>query len=191
MVCSSNLTAAGHVVDLAAIMDHAVVAEALTEEYQRPKRLTSDGRAQNIQAVTDVSLLIPRGELIGLLGLNGAGKTTPLKMLFTPIKPSTGSASVGGMDLWNARAIRTMTGLVVSDERSFYWRLSVRRNLQFFAALHGLYGRRAWLRIDASLGHVGLEDRAVLPLLPVCQTSSVTFTIRLVCFPNGRRTSRG
>jgi ABC-2 type transport system ATP-binding protein len=81
-------------------------------------------------------------------------------MLCALILPSSGSAKIAGHDLAAARAIRAAVGLVVSDDRSFYWRLSARRNLAFFAAMHGLYGRAASERIDQVLTDVDLLDVA-------------------------------
>jgi len=117
-------------------------------------------RGEMVTAVSNISFVIPEGELFGLLGPNGAGKTTLVKMLCTLILPSAGTATIAGHDLANAAAIRARAGLVVSDDRSFYWRLSARRNLAFFAAMHGLYGRVADKRIDEVLTAVNLSDVA-------------------------------
>ncbi|MFN2137109.1 MAG: ABC transporter ATP-binding protein [Candidatus Promineifilaceae bacterium] len=114
---------------------------------------------ERIAAVRSVSLVIPEGEFFGLLGPNGAGKTTLVKMLCTLILPDSGGARIAGIDLANDRAIRAVTGLVVSDERSFYWRLTVRQNLAFFATLFGLSGKAADQRIDQVLADVNLSDR--------------------------------
>lgn len=140
-------------------METAVHTEGLTKIYSRSGLWQRHRREESVTAVSDVSLSIQNGELFGLLGPNGAGKTTLVKMLCTLILPTAGSATVAGIDLRNDRAIRSVTGLVVSDERSFYWRLSAKRNLQFFAALHGLYGRAASERICRVLRAVNLEDR--------------------------------
>ena len=140
-------------------MDTAVTTHHLTKIYEKQEgwRLA---RAVPVTAVTDVTLTIPHGELFGLLGPNGAGKTTLVKMLCTLIAPSSGSATIAGHDLRQAGAIRAAVGLVVSDERSFYWRLSARRNLEFFAAMYGLYGRFAHTRIEQVLRDVDLLDVA-------------------------------
>lgn len=140
-------------------MELAVHTENLTKTYSRSGFLRRSHPQQSVTAVSNVSLSIPTGELFGLLGPNGAGKTTLVKILCTLILPSSGSATVAGIDLKNDRAIRAVTGLVVSDERSFYWRLSIQRNLEFFAALHGLYGSAASERISSVLEAVNLSDR--------------------------------
>jgi ABC-2 type transport system ATP-binding protein len=110
-------------------------------------------------AVDQVSLQIGEGELFGLLGANGAGKTTLIKILCTLILPSEGRAVIAGRDVVNeAKAIRPLIGLVNTEERSFFWRLSGRQNLEFFASLHGLHGARAGDRITELLKLVGLIE---------------------------------
>jgi ABC-2 type transport system ATP-binding protein len=140
-------------------MNWAIETESLTKWYTPTPGWTGRDGAR-VTAVTDISLTIPRGQRFGLLGPNGAGKTTLTKMLCTLVLPSRGQATVAGYPLGQSGAIRAAVGLVVSDARSFYWRLSARRNLDFFAAMHGLYGRTARQRIDEVLKAVDLEDVA-------------------------------
>jgi ABC-2 type transport system ATP-binding protein len=117
-------------------------------------------RQRPTTAVSDVSLAVPAGQIFGLLGPNGAGKTTLTKLLCTLIRPTSGRATVAGIPLEQGQAIRRVAGLVVTDERSFYWRLSGRRNLEFFAAMHGLYHEAARRRIDEMLLAVNMRDDA-------------------------------
>jgi len=118
-------------------------------------------RREDLTAVDSVTLQIQKGELFGLLGPNGAGKTTLVKMLCTLILPSEGRALVCGKDVVaEATAIKPAIGLIDCQERSFFWRLSGRRNLQFFAALHGLHGAQADRRIAELLELVGLSAHA-------------------------------
>ncbi|MEJ2748263.1 MAG: ABC transporter ATP-binding protein [Anaerolineae bacterium] len=139
---------------------NAIEARHLSKQFDKPQGWRRLARMTPVTAVSDLSLAIPEGELFGLLGPNGAGKTTLVKMLCTLILPSSGGVTVAGHDLAEAGAIRAAVGLVVSDDRSFYWRLSARRNLVFFAAMHGLYGRAAAERIDQVLADVDLLDVA-------------------------------
>ena len=140
--------------------DYAVQTTQLTKTYPPRKGWRRVQRGSGTQAVRGIDLAVREGELFGLLGPNGAGKTTLVKMLCTLVLPTSGQAMVGGVSLHNERAIKTQVGLVVTDERSFYWRLSARRNLQFFAAMHGLHGAEAHWRVDEVLDAVGLLDRA-------------------------------
>ncbi len=133
---------------------NAIEAHDLTKVYEKSGGWRRAG--ETVTAVSNLSLSIPPGELFGLLGPNGAGKTTLVKMLCTLILPSSGAAAIAGHDLSDAGAIRAAVGLAASDDRSFYWRLSARRNLAFFAAMYGLNGRSAAQRINQVLDAVDL-----------------------------------
>ncbi|MFC1878490.1 ABC transporter ATP-binding protein/permease [Chloroflexota bacterium] len=110
--------------------------------------------------VNQVSLNIRPGELFGLLGPNGAGKTTFIKILCSLIIPTYGSARVNGYDLHQENAIRSSVGLLTSNERSFFWRLSAHQNLEFFARLYGLGKEEAKEQIEFALSQVGLKQVA-------------------------------
>jgi ABC-2 type transport system ATP-binding protein len=142
------------------IMNTAVQINKLTKVYENPGAWRFRAKIEPLTAVENVTFSVNKGELFGLLGPNGAGKTTLVKMLCTLILPSSGSATVAGFDLANEQGIRAATGLVVSDERSFFWRLSVQRNLDFFAAMYGLHGQKSRERTHSVLQDVNLLDRA-------------------------------
>jgi ABC-2 type transport system ATP-binding protein len=111
-----------------------VKRRSLREIVLRPFRA-----AERVVALQDVTFEVRPGEIFGLLGANGAGKTTLLKILAGLILPSGGRAEVDGADVArDDRAVKQSIGFVTSDERSFYWRLTGRENLHFFAALCGL-----------------------------------------------------
>ncbi len=96
----------------------------------------------------DITLEVRRGELFGLLGPNGAGKSTLLKLLATLTTPDGGRMTVDGIDV--ARdpiAAKRRIGMCTGDERSFYFRLTARHNLEFFGALVGLGGATLRRRI--------------------------------------------
>jgi ABC-2 type transport system ATP-binding protein len=141
-------------------MELAIETHQLTKSFEATPGWQGKAHRRPIKAVAGVDLAVEAGELFGLLGPNGAGKTTLVKILSTLILPSEGSALVAGHRLSQAGAIRARVGLVVSDERSFYWRLSARRNLEFFAAMHGLHGRQAGERVNAVLAQVELQAEA-------------------------------
>jgi ABC-2 type transport system ATP-binding protein len=149
-------------------MQLAIEAHALTKRFRKLQTyrdlvLYPWRRADHL-AVDRVSLRIARGELFGVLGQNGAGKTTLIKMLCTALLPSSGSASVAGYDVVaQARQVRQQIGLVSGEERSFYWRLTARQNLEFFAALYHVPGSLARRRIDDLLRRVGLAEHADRP----------------------------
>ena len=89
-------------------------------------------------AVDDVSLSVEQGELFGLIGPDGAGKTTLFRLLTTLLNPDKGSASVNGFDIVrDYLAIRQRVGYM-PGRFSLYPDLTVEENLQFFAALFGV-----------------------------------------------------
>lgn len=138
----------------------AIRTSGLTKTYPPKQGWRRVQRGGGTQAVRGIDLTVRNGEMFGLLGPNGAGKTTLVKMLCTLILPSGGSAEIAGYPLKQEQAIKREVGLVVTDERSFYWRLSARQNLMFFAAMHGMFGAEATRRVDETLDAVQLLDRS-------------------------------
>lgn len=141
-------------------MTLAVETHGLSKVFEAPTGWLPLARARAIPAVQEITLQVARGEIFGLLGPNGAGKTTLVKLLCTLVRPSAGEATVAGYSLNQPAAIRAAVGLAVSDERSFFWRLTGRQNLAFFATLYGLSGRPAQRRIAGLLEAVGLSPQA-------------------------------
>ena len=110
-------------------------------------------------AVADVSLEVHAGEFVGLLGPNGAGKTTLLKVLATLIVPDRGSATIAGHDVVeDPAAVRRVIASVLANERSLYWRLSARENLELFGTLLRLPPNEIPGRVSDALEVVGLSD---------------------------------
>ena len=91
-----------------------------------------------LKALDNVSFEVKKGELFGLIGPDGAGKTTLFRLLTTLINPDAGSATVDGLDIMkDYREIRTRVGYM-PGRFSLYPDLSVEENLQFFAAIFGV-----------------------------------------------------
>ena len=145
-------------------MSYAIETFDLTKRFARTKGfmdLLHPLRRKEITAIEDVNLKIKKGELFGVLGPNGAGKTTLIKMLCTLILPTSGTASVNGYDIVDeGDEVRASIGLVTGEERSFYWRLSGRQNLEFFASLHGFSSSDAHRKVDELLDIVDMVDKA-------------------------------
>src|SRR4051812_13794316 len=101
------------------------------------------------------------GTVVALLGPNGAGKSTLVRILATTVLPDKGSVSIMGHDVTTeAQKARDCLGLMLGNERSWYWRLNGRRNLEFFAALYGMSRAAATTRTDGLLRDVGLAEAA-------------------------------
>lgn len=112
-------------------------------------------------AVDGVSLQIRRGEIFGLLGPNGAGKSTTIRMLCTLLEPTSGSAKVNGYDIIKeGNQVRQSLGTVLAGERSIYWKLTGRENLEYFAALYHIPPAIAHQRINELLSRMELTERA-------------------------------
>lgn len=147
---------------------YAIEAVDLTKRFPRAPNYLDllPGRPQRLEfpALRNVSLCVNTGELFGLLGPNGAGKTTFMKILSTLILPTTGTALVHGYDVRKHGAeIRRIVGYVIGEERSFYWRLTGRQNLRFFAAMNNLSSPDSARRVTETLELVGLQDKADAP----------------------------
>lgn len=129
----------------------------------RESNLSKKGKSK-VLAVDGVDLDIPQGTIFGLIGPNGAGKTTLIKLLSTLIIPTSGLATVNGYDILSQGSkVRESIGLGVGGERSFYWRLTGRQNLEFFAALQGLCERELQRRVTALLELVDLTAPGDVP----------------------------
>jgi ABC-2 type transport system ATP-binding protein len=133
-------------------------------EKEAGRRLWSFGPRQPqawFFAVNGVSLQIRRGEVFGLLGPNGAGKSTTIRMLCTLLEPTSGTARVNGYDIVRqANQVRQSLGTVLAGERSIYWKLTARENLEYFAALYHLPAQAAHRRVDELLDQMELSGRA-------------------------------
>lgn len=137
------------------------------KDYPAPRRfgeyLRAPFRRPMRRALDRVSITVEPGEVLGLLGPNGSGKTTCVKLLAGLVRCTSGRALIDGIDTAaHPTRAQARLGYVTGDERSFYWRLDYRENLRFFAALQELHGRAAQTRIDelaATLGLSGLERK--------------------------------
>ncbi len=138
----------------------AIEARGLTKVFTRPRSFAGIPlpftTASGTTALAEVDLAVHRGEVFGLVGPNGAGKSTLIKTLCTLVVPDSGTARICGLDLAQERAIRASIGLVTVDERSFFWRLSCRENLRFYAALVDVPRGRTDARIDELAALLGL-----------------------------------
>jgi ABC-2 type transport system ATP-binding protein len=151
-VRGGTLSAATHTASAAAGRGEtaAVAVEELVKRY--PKAQTN--------AVDGIGFSVGRGEVFGLLGPNGAGKTTTVGILTTRVRATSGQALVGGVDV-QRDPVRARSQLAVVPQRSNLDRaLSIRDNLVFHAAYHGVPARERERRADELLGQFGLLERA-------------------------------
>lgn len=115
--------------------------KGVTKDFMPPLSFTQLAKLdfkhrRPMRALEDVSFSLERGKILGILGPNGAGKTTLLKIIATLILPDKGGILVNGHNCEDK--IKSTIGLVIEEERSFYWQLTGRQNLEFFATLYNL-----------------------------------------------------
>ena len=133
-----------------------VVARPLHKQLLAPLA----GR-KKIVAIDNISFTMEAGEILGVVGPNGAGKTTLLRILADLLEPDAGAVVVCAERLGRGRhRLRSKIGYVSSDERSFFWRLTGRQNLEFFSSLYGLSRSHVSQRIAALLDAFELQDKA-------------------------------
>jgi ABC-2 type transport system ATP-binding protein len=113
-----------------------------------------------VNAVDGVSFRVAPGEVFGLLGPNGAGKTTTVGMLTTRVRPTSGTALVGGVDVVGDPVGARQQVAVVPQRSNLDRSISIRDNLIFHAAYHGVPARERVHRADELLDQFGLLDRA-------------------------------
>jgi ABC-2 type transport system ATP-binding protein len=138
-------------------MADAVVVRELTRRFG------------DFTAVDAVSFEIDEGEVFGFLGPNGAGKTTTIRMLTALLQPTSGAATVAGIDVRRDPAgVKRRIGYM-SQKFSLYADLRVEENIAFFAGLYGVTGEGLARRRDWILRTAGLQDRrgAVTGTLPL------------------------
>ena len=132
--------------------DPVVVTENLTKVYG------------DLRAVDDISFQLERGKILGFIGPNGAGKTTTIKILVGLARPTSGRASIAGVDcLSHARRIKRMVGYM-PDRFGAYENMRVREYLDFFGAAFQIPRRQRQHRIAEVLETTGstyMQDRYV------------------------------
>lgn len=126
----------------------AIKTFSLSKEFVRNRRV-----------VDKINLSVNKGELFCLVGANGAGKSTLIKLLCNLILPTSGEIFINGYDmLHDSKKACSCIGLVTGDERSFYWRLTGRENMEFFAALYNLSTVAARKKINGLFEMLHIEE---------------------------------
>jgi ABC-2 type transport system ATP-binding protein len=111
----------------------------------------------DLTAVSELTLSVEAGEIFGLVGPDGAGKTTTLRLLSSILEPTGGRAEVAGFDVVSqAEQVKARIGYV-SQRFGLYADLTVMENLHFYADIYGVTGRERRERIDRLLAFADLE----------------------------------
>jgi ABC-2 type transport system ATP-binding protein len=123
------------------------------------------GKKQETVALKELTFTVPEGIVFGLLGPNGSGKTTAIRILSTLLMPSAGQARVLGFDcVKEASKVRGKIGLILGGERGLYGRLTGTENLKYFASLNNFNRYQTQKRVKEIINIVGLNEVADRPV---------------------------
>src|SRR5262245_35595866 len=128
-----------------------IEARQLTKTFRDKKR-------GEVHAAEDVSFRVAPGQIYGLLGANGAGKTTTLRMLATLLRPTSGGATVAGLDvLADPEKVRAKVGFLATST-ALYGRLTARETLQYFGRLNGIADEEIAARTQHLADELDMHD---------------------------------
>ena len=116
-------------------------------------------RFGTVEAVSALTLEVPKGSIFGFLGANGAGKTSTIKVLAGLSEPTTGSATVAGVPVSADGEHRRHLGYLGQEPRFYDW-MSGRQTLEYVAGFHGQDRTSSRQRVDELLALVGIADAA-------------------------------
>jgi sodium transport system ATP-binding protein len=120
----------------------------------------TDAKGNVVKAVDGISFQAHPGKIFGLLGCNGAGKTTALRILSTVIRPTAGTATVAGIDvLSHPELVRSKIGFM-STSTALYGRLQSREVIEYFGGLYGLTGAKLKERVDYVVDKLQINEFA-------------------------------
>jgi ABC-2 type transport system ATP-binding protein len=126
--------------------DNIIEVEHLTKKFK------------NFKAIDDISFKVEKGEIFGFLGPNGAGKSTTIRILTTLLRPTSGTARVGGFDIAKKQDdVRKHIGLV-AEKIILYDRLTADENLEFFGRVNRLPENLIKERSDRWLKELHMEE---------------------------------
>lgn len=153
---------------------YAILAENLTKKFG------------SFTACNNLNFNVKKGEIFAFLGANGAGKTTAMKMLCGLLAPTSGSATIAGLDIYkDVEKIKKSIGYM-SQKFSLYEDLTIQENINFFA---GIYGKnRSFIKekSDLLIADLGLEAQRnkLVKSLPLGWKQKLAFSIAIFHEPN-------
>jgi len=137
-------------------------------------------------AVDKISFNIRKGEIIGFIGANGAGKTTAIRMLCGLLKPTSGNAMIAGFDIYKeTEKIKRNIGYM-SQKFSLYDDLTIDENIRFYAGIYGLSKLEIRNKAERLIKKLNLdkEKRSLLKSIPLGWKQKIAFSIALIHNPS-------
>lgn len=142
-------------------------------------------RFGNFIAANEITFDVYKGEIFGFLGANGAGKTTAMRMLCGLSKPTSGTATIAGFDIYKqTEAIKRNIGYM-SQKFSLYEDLTVMENIHFFGGIYGLSGRKLKEKGEALVTTLGMQNEAkkMVSSLPLGWKQKLAFSVAILHDP--------
>lgn len=142
-------------------------------------------RFGDFTAVNQITFEVVKGEIFGFLGANGAGKTTAIRMLTGLSKPTSGSASVAGFDVYQqTENIKKNIGYM-SQKFSLYEDLTVLENINFYGGIYGLSDKQLKAKTGRLIEELGLQNQAkeLVASLPLGWKQKLSFSVALLHEP--------
>ena len=136
-------------------------------------------------AANEITFEVFTGEIFGFLGANGAGKTTAMKMLIGISKPSSGTATIAGFDIYKqTEKIKQSIGYM-SQKFSLYEDLTIKENIQLFGGIYGLSDTDIKIKGNALIDKLGLHEEAdkLVASLPLGWKQKLAFSIAILHQP--------
>ncbi|RXK86587.1 ABC transporter ATP-binding protein [Filimonas effusa] len=136
-------------------------------------------------AANEISFEVYRGEIFGFLGANGAGKTTAMRMLCGLSKPSSGTATIAGFDIYRqTEEIKKNIGYM-SQKFSLYEDLTVTENIRFFGGIYGLSDKQLKEKSQALINTLGMQHEAkkMVGSLPLGWKQKLAFSVAILHNP--------
>jgi ABC-2 type transport system ATP-binding protein len=136
-------------------------------------------------AVSEITFEVFKGEIFGFLGANGAGKTTAMKMLIGISKPSSGTATIAGFDIYKqTEKIKQSIGYM-SQKFSLYEDLTINENIQLFGGIYGLSDDEIEKRRSELINKLNLQNEAnkLVASLPLGWKQKLAFSIAIFHTP--------
>lgn len=136
-------------------------------------------------AVNAINFEVGKGEILGFLGANGAGKTTAIKMLIGLWKPTSGEASVAGFDVYReTENIKRNIGYM-SQRFSLYEDLTVLENIRFYAGIYGLSNQQIRTKTTDLINKLGLKQvqNERIESLPLGWKQKLAFSVAIIHDP--------